>query len=458
MLVGLFIFPYTASAAQVHRVAPGESLFMIAQRHGVTVNAILTQNKYLRNHNTIFPKQVLIIPQTHNNGIYIVQPGDTLFKISEKLGVTVEAIASENQITNINNLFVGQSLKVPTNTSQTNTTVTNNTYTVKAGDSLFKISQQLGVSMEAIAKENQLSNWNNIFVGQNLKIPNNDTNQTQTVSDEYVVKPGDTLFKISQDLAVPMNDLVKENNITNVNLLFVGQVLNIPNKVVSQPPSSPQHSVSQLARMYPDTLFMKGTGNGNKIALTFDDGPNPTYTPQLLDVLKRHNVPATFFVMGSRVERHPAIAQRIVNEGHVIANHTWIHPNLRNVSQSQLVTEMTETENIIQKVTGVRTALMRPPYGGINQQALEGLRDLNYKVIHWSIDSVDWRDQEVDTILINSLSPILGNDIILFHDAGGDEQTRGATVEGIEEIIITLRSQGYEFVTVDNLLGVKAYR
>lgn len=458
LLMGVFALPYTVLGAQVHRVSPGESLFSIAQKYQVTTDSILNNNKYLRNHNTIFPKQVLIIPELQKPGTYVVQSGDTLFKISQKLNVSMESIAFENQITNTNNLLIGKTLKIPTNKSS-NPTPEVNSYTVKPGDTLFKISQSLGVSMEVIGKENQLTNWNNLHVGQVLKISKDGSNVEIPENDKvYTVKPGDTLYKISQSLGVNITNLAQENNITNLNLIHVGQALKVPNKENEQPEQSFQYSVAQLAKMYPDTLYLRAPGQGNKIALTFDDGPNPTYTPKVLDVLKQHNVPATFFVLGSRVERHPLIAQRIVNEGHVIANHTWIHPNLTKIPSSGLISEMNQTEEIIKNVTGKRTALMRPPYGGVNQEALEELKNLDYKVINWSIDSVDWRDQEVDKILINTLSTAKGNDIVLFHDAGGDEQTRAATVEAIEEIIFTLRSQGYEFVTVDELLGIQAYK
>jgi len=451
LLVGLFIFPNTASADQVHRVSPGESLFVIAQKYDVPTGEILNNNKYLRNHNNIFPNQVLIIPEKQLPGTYKVQQGDSLFKIAQKLGISVESIASENQLKNANNLYEGQTLRVPANNgSNVDSNGSNNSYTVKAGDTLFKISESLRVPMESIAKENKLTNWNNLSVGQVLKIP---TNITPAESSIYEVKSGDTLSKISQNFGVSIKDLAGENNIENVNELFVGQVLNIPKKDTSF-----QQSISQLARLNPDTLYLKAPGVGQKIALTFDDGPNPKYTTQLLEVLKKQNVTATFFVMGDRVEKNMSIAKRIVQEGHVIANHTWIHPNLKNVSSARLISEMNRTEDIIERATGKKTALMRPPYGSISQQSIDDLNALDYKIINWSIDSVDWRDQEVDTILTNTLKTIKGNDIILFHDSGGEGQTRVGTIEAMEEIILTLKSQGYEFVTVDNLLGVKAYR
>ncbi|SET63581.1 Peptidoglycan/xylan/chitin deacetylase, PgdA/CDA1 family [Natronincola peptidivorans] len=411
-MIMLLLMPSFAEAAQVHRVARGETLFLIAQRHGVTVNELITQNGYLRNPNNISVGQVLVVPKQEEPNVYMVRQGDTLYKISQKLGVSLTDLAIENNISNWNHIYVGQKLSVPANGANTSTgsapSQVSADYVVKRGDSLYKISQELGVSMAALAEANSLKDWNTIYIGQVLKVPSTG------------VTP--------------------------------------PAEAPKQPEASPQLSMTQLARMYPDTYYLRGSANTTKIALTFDDGPNPKYTPQILDVLKQQGVPATFFVMGSRVERHPEIVQRIAQEGHVVANHTWIHPDLSKVPQVTLLSEMQRTEDIIHKVTGLRTSLMRPPYGRVNPEGIEKLRDMNYKVINWSVDSVDWRDQDVDQILINTLPGVRQGGILLFHDAGGDQQTRGATAAALPEIIHTLRSQGYEFVTVDELLNLPAYK
>lgn len=356
-VIMLLLMPSFAEAAQVHRVARGETMFYIAQRYGLTVDELVAQNGYLRNPSKIFVGQVLIVPKQLESDVYIVRQGDTLFRIAEKLEVTMPALAAENNI----------------------------------------------------------SNWNHIFVGQKLSVPANDTNPS----------------------TVPVTKLVE---------------------TPKQPEPIPQLTMAQLAKMYTDTFYLKGSANTNKIALTFDDGPNQKYTTQILDVLKQHGVPATFFVLGSKVERHPEILQRIVEEGHVVGNHTWIHPDLSKVTQSSLVSEIQQTEDIIHEVTGVRTGLMRPPYGSLNQEGMEKLRDMNYKVINWSVDSVDWRDQDVDQILINTLPDVRQGGILLFHDAGGDQQTRAATAAVLPELIYTLKMQGYEFVTVDELLNIPTYK
>lgn len=407
LMAVLVLMPSFAQAAQVHRVARGETLFLIAQRYGITVNELIGLNGYLRNPNNISVGQVLITPKQQPTNIYVVRQGDTLFKISQNVGVPMSTLGTVNNLSDWNQLSIGQILTIPSPNGVVAgvQSTSSNLYTVKSGDSLFKIAQQFGVTVSSIAETNNLSDWNMIFVGQTLRIPTSAPQQPQP-----------------------------------------------------QPEPTFQHTVSQLARLYPDTFYLRGSSNTNKIALTFDDGPNQKYTNQVLDVLKQYNVPATFFVLGSRVERHPEIISRMIREGHVVGNHTWDHPDLRKVSQSRLISEMQRTEDVIHRVTGLRTALMRPPYGAVSQDVIEGLRGLNYKVVNWSVDSVDWRDQDVDQILINTLPGVRQGGILLFHDAGGDTQSRAATVASLPELIHTLKSQGYEFVTVDELLNIPAYR
>lgn len=227
---------------------------------------------------------------------------------------------------------------------------------------------------------------------------------------------------------------------------------------IPQPEDNFKLTVSQLSKMFPGTFYLRGNGNTTKIALTFDDGPNPTYTPKVLDVLKNHNVPATFFVMGSRAERNPDIIRRIISEGHTLANHTWTHPDLRKLSKEQIISEIQRTEEVLFRITGRRTALVRPPYGGVSRDVIENLRDMNYKIINWDVDSVDWSSQDVDQILINTLPSVRDESILLFHDGGGDGHSRKGTVDVLPELIFTLRMNGYEFVTVNELLKIQPYK
>lgn len=232
----------------------------------------------------------------------------------------------------------------------------------------------------------------------------------------------------------------------------------LPASAPAPVPLSPEHSWYELVDMFPGTFFLKGSGNIKTIAITFDDGPDEMYTPQVLDVLRDYNVPATFFLIGQRSQLYPGVVERIMAEGHVVANHSWSHPRLPEVSAQEVRREMQLTEDMLAEITGLRTALMRPPYGAISKEVLTELQALDYKVINWTADSVDWRDQTVEQIMANTLPDVKNGGILLFHSAGGAQQSRAATVEALPLLIETLRAEGYRFVTVDELLGVAAYR
>ncbi len=328
---------------------------------------------------------------------------------------------------------------------------------VAPGESLHAIARDWGIDVEEILGKNTLKNPHRLFPGQVLIIPRHG-------KDIYIVKPGDTLFGISSRLGIPINKLAQENNLKDWNLINVGQALNLPSVKSSPGVPSPQpktpfeHTVSQLARMFPETFYLKGNSNTSKVALTFDDGPDSKYTPQILDILKEHQVPATFFLIGKRAEKHPGVVKRILEQGHVIGNHSWSHPDLRRVPGERVIEEILKTENTLEGITGLKTALIRPPYGAVSKGVLEIMKDLDYKVINWSVDSVDWRDREVNQILINTLPDVSDEAILLFHSAGGEGQSMAATVKTLPELIKTLRFMGYSFVTVDELLEIPPYK
>lgn len=286
-------------------------------------------------------------------------------------------------------------------------------------------------------------------------------------SQVHRVAPGESLYLISQRYGVTMEEIIARNDLRNPETIFVNQPLILPVKEKSLtseatynvlPEPHANYSISQLARQFPDTFYLKGSANSNRIALTFDDGPDGIYTPQVLDVLKEYHVPATFFLMGSRAEKHPDVVKRIVDEGHIVGNHSWSHPNLSKVSTTRLIDETISTENILTEITGLRTALMRPPYGAVSKSTIEELKKMDYKVINWSVDSVDWRDQDAGQILNNTLPDVTDEAILLFHSASGEGKSMAATVEVLPELIEILREQGYTFVTVDELLDTPAYR
>jgi cellulose synthase/poly-beta-1,6-N-acetylglucosamine synthase-like glycosyltransferase/peptidoglycan/xylan/chitin deacetylase (PgdA/CDA1 family) len=188
------------------------------------------------------------------------------------------------------------------------------------------------------------------------------------------------------------------------------------------------------------------------IALTFDDGPDPDWTPQIMRVLKRHDVPATFFVVGSRVARHPEITHRLAAEGHELGVHTFTHARMPDLPEWQRRVEYTQTELAIRHAANVVPTVLRLPYSA-NADSLDNrtwplLREagrLGYIHAFSNIDSNDWRRPGVDTIVRASIPHGDGGGVILLHDAGGD---RSETVAALDRIIPDLKARGYQFTTV----------
>ena len=206
----------------------------------------------------------------------------------------------------------------------------------------------------------------------------------------------------------------------------------------------------------------------NKIAITFDDGPDPQWTPQLLDVLKEKNAKATFFLIGLEAEKYPGITKRIYAEGHEIGNHTFTHPDISNVSRRYFELELNLTESLFEGKLGVKPVLFRPPYS-IDQEPdtadqvrpLEWSQDMGFITVGDKIDPNDWRDNPrrtadeiVQDVMANlppcDASNLKCGNIILLHDGGGN---RAETVKALPVIIDQLRAKGYELVPVSALLG-----
>ncbi|AZO94781.1 LysM peptidoglycan-binding domain-containing protein [Halocella sp. SP3-1] len=375
-------------ALSVHRVKPGEDLYQIAHYYGITENEIASLNK-LKNPDTIFNGQVLIIPNIYQAGTYRVKTGDTLFKISQKIHIPINILSRTNHINN-ETLYPHQLLYIPVRYRYPLY------YQVKAGDTIYKLAREYGIETTEITVFNQLKSTE-LQLGQTLKIP--------------VIIPGDSYN------------------------------YNGPNYI----------------RDFPDTFYRYGNTNQYKIAITFDDGPDGTYTPWILDILKKYNVPATFFLMGKRINNYPEVVKRIIAEGHIVASHSWSHPDLTKLSPAELSLEIDKTEKTLAGITGLKTKLVRPPYGAVSSTLLERMKEFDYKVINWTVDSRDWLDRDVDQILINTLPNIDKDTIILFHSAGGENHDLSATAEMLPEFIQTLQMLGYQFVNLDELLGINVY-
>jgi peptidoglycan/xylan/chitin deacetylase (PgdA/CDA1 family) len=185
------------------------------------------------------------------------------------------------------------------------------------------------------------------------------------------------------------------------------------------------------------------------IALTFDDGPHPEYTPAILDLLQHYGVRATFFVVGSNVRKYPEIVQRMVAEGHQVANHSLTHPSFVKLKPKKLAKEVQETNHLIEQYTGVVPSSIRPPYGAINDKVLSTLTDqYNLNVVMWSVDPEDWKKPGVEVIAQRLIQNARPGAILLAHDI------HAQTVAAMPSVIGTLKSRGYMFGTVDQLLSL----
>ena len=217
-----------------------------------------------------------------------------------------------------------------------------------------------------------------------------------------------------------------------------------------------------LAAVLPDNdvfapVFSRGATEEKVIALTFDDGPYQPYTGTLLDVLAEKKVAATFFVIGENASRHPELLQRMVREGHQVANHTYHHFDLLKLGRSEVGRELDATSQVIEAATGVKPTAIRPPHGFRDPAVLEAAYERKLSVVQWSVMSRDWTNPGVKEIVERTLRQVRSGSIILLHDGDGvaSEAARAQSVEAAGMIIETLQAQGYRFVTVDEMQRLK---
>lgn len=206
-------------------------------------------------------------------------------------------------------------------------------------------------------------------------------------------------------------------------------------------------------------VYHEGAGDEHAVTLTFDDGPDPEWTPQILDILKEHHLKAAFFLVGSQAEAYPWLVRRIVNEGHVIGNHTYTHPNMGEISAKQIGIELNATQWLLESITGRSTTLFRPPYNADSRpthvaelRPLKQVQDeLGYLILLENIDPEDWARPGVDEIVKRIKEQREEGNIILLHDAGGN---RSETVEALPKIIDYLQTRGDHIVPLSDLLHI----
>ena len=189
-----------------------------------------------------------------------------------------------------------------------------------------------------------------------------------------------------------------------------------------------------------------------KIAITFDDGPNPIYTPKVLQLLKKFNSKASFFCIGKNVEQNSSLIREIVGDGHIIGNHSFNHSNYFGFYNTiKVIDELVKTDSCIEGVIGKRPILFRPPFGVTNPSIKKALADTGHYVVGWNMRSLDTVLKNEKKILQRITKNLKPGDIILLHD------TNDKTINVLEQLLIFLEKNKFETVTVDNLLKINAY-
>lgn len=186
------------------------------------------------------------------------------------------------------------------------------------------------------------------------------------------------------------------------------------------------------------------------VAITFDDGPNPTYTPQLLEIFSEAKGKATFFMIGEQMKNHPEVVKLVAALGHQIGNHTFTHPKLSQLSTVECLEEIERAERLIEELAGRKPVVFRPPYLDYNQDTVSLLQQKGYPMIGaLNLEAQDWEQPGVEHILEKSRDAVKNGSILIFHDGYGE---RSQTIEAVRMLVSELTSQGYQLVAVSELL------
>jgi peptidoglycan/xylan/chitin deacetylase (PgdA/CDA1 family) len=213
---------------------------------------------------------------------------------------------------------------------------------------------------------------------------------------------------------------------------------NNPSDMPNTPPSGARVSYSRVSTAE------------KVVAMTFDDGPHPTLTPQLLDILKARNIKCTFFVIGKNAKAYPQIIRRMIAEGHEVANHTYTHPALTSRSDEQIRSELKQSEDAIVAAANYRPRLIRPPYGAVNERIKQFMfAEFGYSTIMWSVDPQDWRRPGVSVVTSRLVEGAHPGAIMLAHDI------HASTIQAMPATFDQLLAKGYQFVTVSQLLNIE---
>jgi len=216
-------------------------------------------------------------------------------------------------------------------------------------------------------------------------------------------------------------------------------------------------SMAPAGQWYGPTFTGLSRGT-RQLALTYDDGPNDPFTLRLLEVLAKHGVRATFFLIGRFVKQRPDIVRELVQAGHVVGNHTFSHPNLIFASAPQTRRELEQCEQALDDAVGEHSRLFRPPFGGRRPGTLQVVRGIGLQPVMWNVTGYDWQGKPAEHVEQKVREQVRGGDVILLHDGshavfGAD---RSQTVIATDRLIARYKSEGYEFVTIPEMMAKEA--
>jgi len=205
-------------------------------------------------------------------------------------------------------------------------------------------------------------------------------------------------------------------------------------------------SISVFARVDRLVPIYRVETSEKKVAISFDAAWGSDITPKLLEILKKHNIKTTFFLVEFWMDKYPEMTRRVAKEGHEIGNHSATHPNMGSLSKQEIIKEITVTHNKIKELTGQNATLFRPPFGDYSNTLITTCNELGYHVIQWDVDSLDWKDLSASAIYDRVINQIKPGSIVLFHNNGKH------TAEALEPIINEIHKQGYKIVPISELL------
>lgn len=257
--------------------------------------------------------------------------------------------------------------------------------------------------------------------------------------------------QVNHKFAIQKPENTTRKNPKHQHIANLGKVMSTSAQAVA--PST--NVMSDVPKLFQGTIISQAKLKPTEkvVALTFDDGPGPKNTAQVLEILKKNNVKATFFMVGSMVQAFPKIAKQVADDGHVIGNHTW-HHWYRRMDTATAAKEIDRTADIIYKTTGEKTTLFRPPGGFLHNGLVDYAKNHHYAVMMWSGESGDAerRSPQVAGMVTNVVKSAKPGGIILMHDGGGN---RAKTVKALPQMIADLKAQGYRFVTIPELLQIQ---